>query len=537
MCMKTSNLLIKRLVAHGVTHIFWVPWEENLDILESIRDHEIEIIVTKNEQTAVFMAATHGRLTGKIGVALTTLGPWATNAMTWIAHAFLGGFPVMLISWQKPIRESKQGKFQIIDVVGTMKPITKFSTTIIDGRHVPDLVDYAILLAESEKPGPVHLELPEDIAADEVEIEFAPIPAKTRRPVVEEKALENLITRLEWSRSPVLLVGAWANRKRISTRLIAFVKQTWIPFFCTQMGKWVVDERLSQYLWTAALTSNDGIHEAISKSDLILSIGHDSIEKPTHHFENQSIELIHINFTHADYNDLYRPSLQVVGDIGNVFWKLHEESIDTSSRDHVQMLALGEKHKQSFSASDSDISWDVLWPRELVRMVRNNLNDDAILTLDNWLYKVWFARNYETYLPNTLLLDNALATMGAGYSTGMMAALEYPDRQIVTVVGDGGLVMNLGDLQTAVSLWVNLTVILLVDNAYGMIKWKQKNHHFGDFGLDFDNPDFIKLAEAFGAKWLMVDSPDMFGQVLKNWLAYEWVSIVVTPFEYPMKIC
>lgn len=418
-----------------------------------------------------------------------------------------------------------------------MKPITKFATSVIDGRHVPDLIDHAVLVAESERPGPVHIELAEDIAGEDIEVTVAPLPEKTRRPAVEEKAFTILKERLEQAHHPLLLVWAWANRKRISKRLTAFVKQTGIPFFCTQMGKWVIDERLPQYLWTAALTSNDGIHNAIAQSDLILSIGHDSIEKPTHHFDNKAIDLIHINFTQADYNDLYRPSLQILGDIGNLFWRLHEAKIDTSWRNHTEILTLWEKHKATFDAIDDDISWKVLWPREVVRTLRTILDEDAIVALDNGLYKVRFARNYETYLPNTLLLDNALATMGAGYSVGMMAALECPDRQVVTVAWDGGLVMNLWDLQTAVSLGINLTIVLLVDNAYGMIKWKQTNHDFVSFGLDFDNPDFVKLAESFGAQGLLVENKEDFAEVVKQWLAYEWVSIVVTPFEYPEKIC
>lgn len=534
--MKTSDLLVRRLVAHGITQIYGVPWEENLDLLESIRKHDIEIIVTRNEQTAVFMASTYWRITGKTGVALTTLWPWVTNAMTWIAHAYLGWFPVLLISWQKPIRKSKQWKFQIIDVVGMMRPVTKFTTTIVDGRHTVDTIDHAILAAESEKPGPVHIELPEDVAADEIEVDLVPVPLKTRRPTVENKALQNLITQLQTAASPVLLIWAWANRKRISTWLTAFIKQTWIPFFTTQMWKWVVDERIPQFLWTAALTSNDGIHRAIAQADLILAIGHDSIEKPTHHFEDKSIPLVHINFTPADYNELYRPSLQILGDIGNVFRRLFEAVIDTSWRHHDGMVSLAEQHKQSFAAQDNDTSGEVLWPRELVRQVRTTLQEDAILTLDNGLYKVRFARNYQTYLPNTLLLDNALATMGAGYSMWMVASLKYPDRQVVTVTGDGWFIMNLGDLQTAVSLWVVLTIILLVDNAYGMIKRKQENHQFTDYGLDFDNPDFLKLAESFGAQGLRVDSKEEFSAVLQQALAYQGVSLVITPFEYPVVI-
>jgi len=535
--MKTSDLFVQCLEAHNVKYIFWVPGEENLDLVESLRTSPIELIVTRNEQTAVFMAATHGRLTGSAGVALATLGPGATNMMTWVAHAQLGWFPVIVITGQKPIKKSKQWKFQVIDVVEMMKPVTKFSTVIVDGARVPSLVAQAFAVAESEKPGAVHLELPEDIAWETVEW-YAPIThEKVRRPVPDDQAIGSLVKKIEQAKRPMILVGAWANRKRITKHLWCFVKKHNIPFFTSQMGKWVLDERLPQYIWSAALTTNDYVHEVIAMSDLIIAVGHDTIEKPTHHIEDDSTEVLHVNFSPAEYDELYKPTLEIIGDIGNTFWQLCESSLDTSNHDFEAVYSQAHIAKETLLRNAKDhYNGDVMMPARLIHEVREVLEDDAIIALDNGLYKVWFARNYRTYQPNTLLLDNALATMWAGYSVWMMAKILEPEKQVVAIAWDWWFMMNLGDLETAVRLWLNMTILILNDDAYWMIKWKQINHGYRDFWLDLVNPDFIKLAEAFGANGHRVKAPEHFKDMFESALAEEWVSIIEVPFLYPQKI-
>lgn len=448
------------------------------------------------------MAANYGRLTGKTGVALATLGPGATNMMTGVAYAQLGGMPLLVITGQKPIRHSKQGKFQVIDVVAMMKPITKYAASIVDGVRIPSMIAHALATAEEERPGAVHLELAEDIAGFLVDDSAKPIiHEKIRRAVPDEKSLKNLIHVLENSKRPMILVGAGANRKRISKYLTQFIEKYNIPFFTSQMGKGVVDERLPQYIGTAALTSGDYLHEAIDQADLILAIGHDTIEKPTNIIESflpdkggaegggfqipptplsqGGTKLVHINFFPAEFDSLYQPDLQIIGDIGNTMRQLCEATIDSSQRDFEQIFTLAKKAKEKVYAPV--ISKDIMGPQQLIADIRSTMGAEDIVTLDNGLYKVWFARNYPCYDPNTLLLDNALATMGAGYSTGMMAKILYPSSQVVTVTGDGGLVMNLGDLETAVRLGIDLTIIVLNDNAYGMIKRKQKAHGYQDF--------------------------------------------------------
>jgi len=537
--MKASDLFIKSLENEGVEYIYWVPWEENLDLLESIRkSNNIKLILTRNEQTAVFMAATYGRLTWKAGVAIATLWPWATNMVTWVAYAQLWWMPVIIITWQKPIKKSKQWQFQIIDVVSMMKPVTKSANVIISWNRIPSMIRNAFKIAESEKPGAVHLELPEDIAWEWVEEWYKPMNIeKIRRPIADEKMIKDLVIKLEKAKTPIVLIWSWANRKRITKYLSKFITTNNIPFFSSQMWKWVLDERLDQYLWTAALTENDYIHEAIAEADLILSVWYDVVEKPTSIIWINWTETIHINFYNAVIDDVYFPSLEVVWDIANVFWQLTESKINNKNWDFSKIYEI---NKKNHILINSNISLEkeekVMFPRRLTNELRSSLWSDDILALDNWLYKVWIARNYPAYKPNTLLLDNALATMWAWFSSAMSAKMINPNKNVVCVTWDWWLVMNLWDLETAVRLNLDITIIILNNSSYWMIKWKQEWAWFWDYGLDFWNPDFIKLAESFWAKWYSVINPDEFKETLDKTLKEKWLKIIDLAFDYPLEI-
>lgn len=536
--MKASDLLIKCLENEQVEYIYWVPWEENLDMLESIKNSNIKLILTRNEQTAVFMAATYGRLTWKAWVAMATLWPGATNMLTWVAYADLWWMPVIVITWQKPIKKSKQWQFQIIDVVSMMKPVTKLSTSIVSGSRIPTIIRNAFKTAEAERPGAVAIELPEDIAAEEVENTFIPLEVeKIRRPVIDEKMLEILKNKLENAKSPIILIWAWANRKRISKYLEKFITKYNVPFFSSQMWKWVVDESLEQYLGTAALTEKDYIHDAIAKADLILSVWYDVVEKPTNILGPNWTETIHINFYGAKVDDVYYPKLEVIWDIWNTFWQLDELDLDTKNWDFSEIYEINNENKKKIEANlELEKDFETMFPRKLAIDLRESLAKDDILALDNWLYKVWLARNYKAYSPNTILLDNALATMWAGLSSAMSAKMLNPNSNVVCVTWDGWLVMNLWDLETAVRLKLDLTIVVLNNSAYGMIKWKQKNAWFSDFGLDFWNPDFVKMAESFWAKWYKVKNKNDFKWVLEKTLNEKWVKIIDLDFDYPEKI-
>lgn len=538
--MKASDLFIEILEKKWVHTIYWVPWEENLDLVDSIRKSgKIKLVITRNEQTAVFMAATYGRLTGKLWVALATLWPWATNMVTWVAYAQLWGFPIMVITGQKPIKKSKQGLFQIIDVVAMMKPITKYATSIVSGNKIPYILENAFRIATSERPGAVAIELPEDIAAEEVENPNLNISVeKIRRPIIDEKAIALLVQELQKAKSPIILVWAGANRKRITKYLTEFITKHNIPFFASQMWKWVVSEDVKEYLGTAALTTNDYIHDAIKKADLILSVGYDPIEKPTHLIWEWGTKNIHINFYEANIDEVYNPYLEIVWDIGSTFWQLSKSNIDTGNWNFKEIYEIKENYEKKIqeNLAKEVAETGVMWPRQLVQDVRDVLKNDDIVALDNGLYKVWFARNYKTFEANTLLLDNALATMWAWLASGMEAKILNPEKSVVVVTWDWGLVMNLWDLETAVRLNLDITVVVLNNASYGMIKWKQVGANMPMWWLDFGNPDFVKLAESFWGKWYKVQNKHEFQETLRRVNEEKWLKIIDLDFDYPQEI-
>ena len=537
--MKASDIFVKALEKNWVKTIYWVPWEENLDFLNSLKNSSIELILTRNEQTAVFMAATYGRITWKVGVALATLGPWATNMMTGVAYAQLWWMPVLVITWQKPIKQSKQGFFQIVDVVGMMKPVTKFSKTIFSVHRVVDTVNSAIKLAEEEKPWAVHIELPEDIAAEEINFDEENIKTipYSRRPIIDEKMLKIFVEKIEKAKTPIILIWAGANRKRITKYLTKFIEKYNIPFFTSQMWKWVVDESLSQYIWTAALTKNDYIHNALEKSDLILSVWYDSIEKPTQIITDGKTEIIHINFTSTDLDMVYNPCLEVIWDMWNFFWQLTETKINSKNWNFDEIYKINEDNKKQIEENlKLEENSEIMMPRKLAKDLREILKEEDILALDNWLYKVWLARNYPAYKPNTILLDNALATMWAWFSSAMESKRLNSENKVVCVTGDWWLVMNLWDLETASRLKLDLVIIVLNNSNYWMIKWKQKNAWFWDFWLDFWNPDFIKLVESFGGTGYKVQNKNDFKDTLKKSINTKWLVLIDLNFEYPEEI-
>ena len=530
--MKATDLFIKALENEGVEYIFGIPGEENLDFLDSMRGSKIKLILTRHEQGAGFMAATYGRLTGKPGVCLSTLGPGATNFTTPAAYAQLGAMPMMMITGQKPIKKSKQGRFQIVDIVELMRPITKYTRQIVNSNNIASMVRESFRLAIQERPGAVHLELPEDIAAEDCSDRIFDV-VDFRRPDASQKAIEEAANMIEAAKMPLLLIGAGANRKRTSKALTDFIEKTGIYFFNTQMGKGVVDERHSQFLGTAALSNNDFLHCAINRADLIINVGHDVIEKPPFFMEEGGTKVIHVNFSPAEVDEVYFPQLNVVGDIANSVIEMTKYVGDTSNWDTSYFGRINDEVESHLSKYSEDNRFPVL-PQRLVHIIREELPEDGIVTLDNGVYKIWFARNYKCYQPNTLLLDNALATMGAGLASAMCAKLINPNKKVISVCGDGGFMMNSQEIETAVRLGLNMVVIILNDSGYGMIKWKQEGMGFENFGLDYKNPDFVKYAESYGAIGHRPTSDENFREVLSKCLDMEGVHIIDLAVDYSL---
>lgn len=528
---KGSDLLVAALENEGVERIFGIPGEENLDVVESLRSSKIELILTRHEQAAGFMAATHGRLTGRPGVCLSTLGPGALNFSTAAAYAYLGAMPMLILTGQKPIHHARQGQFQIVDIVNAMRPLTKMSRQIVSASSIPTMVRDAFRVAKEERPGPVLLELPEDIAAEEATARLIP-PHPIDRPYPNPEALERVAAMILAAKTPLIMIGAAGSRPRLVEPLSDFVRRLRIPFFNTQMGKGAVTGGSNLYLGTAALSERDYVHDAIDRADLIITIGHDTVEKPPFLMgrPKRPRKVIHIGYNSAKVEEVYHPDAELIGDIGASVSALADR-LGGRIAEQSEMLELRQRILALTRAGAEETRFPVT-PQRLVHDIRTVVPEDGIVCLDNGMYKIWFARNYRTHVANSLLLDNALATMGAGLPSAIAAKLLNPERKVLAVCGDGGFMMNSQELETAVRLKLDLVVLIIVDSAYGMIRWKQAVDRFPDYGMTFGNPDFVKYAESYGAQGHAVGATAEIAPTLQQAFDAGGVHLVAVPIDY-----
>ena len=532
--MNGAELLVAALENEGVQQIFGVPGEENLAVLEALRLSKIELVLTRHEQAAAFMAATHGRLTGRAGVCLSTLGPGALNLATGAGFALLGAMPMVMITGQKGVLSHKQARFQVVDIVSIMTPLTKLARQIVSTATIPSIVREAFRVAQQERPGPVHLELPEDIAA-EAAPPVAPVPLHPiDLPVAPPGAVDRAAELILKAERPLVMLGAAASRPRLAAALSDFVRRLQIPFFNTQMGKGAVAGGSGLYLGTAALSEREYVHRSIDRADLIIAIGHDTVEKPPFFMGPNGPTVLHIGYLPATVEEIFFPHAELIGDIGLSLGLL----ADRLEGKLPQAGALLGLRAEIFAriADRAEESRYPPTPQRIVHDVRQVMPEDGIVCLDNGMYKIWFARNYRTHVANTLLLDNALATMGAGLPSAIMAAILNPTRRVLAVCGDGGFMMNSQELETARRLQLNLVVLVLQDNAYGMIRWKQAVDGYPDFGMSFGNPDFVAYAQAYGLKGRRVEDAEGLAPALETAFATGGIHIISVPIDYSENI-
>ena len=529
---KGSDLLVAALESEGVDRIFGVPGEENLDVVESLRGSKIQLVLTRHEQAAGFMAATHGRLTGRPGVCISTLGPGALNFSTAAAYAHLGAMPMIMITGQKAIMTARQARFQIVDVIASMKPLTKMTRQIVSAASIPTIVREAFRVAQEERPGPVHLELPEDIAAEETpgKIPLVP-PHPVDIPVAHAAALDRAAEMIVKAKRPLIMLGAAASRPRSTAGLGGFVLRTQIPFFTTQMGKGTVAGGSKLYIGT----------------DRPLGAGlrprGDRQGRP--HHRDRARHDREAALHHGPEGAAGDPCRLLAGERrGGLLPPCRGRRRRRTEPRAPRRPGRGQDQERPGArcrcarrssrrlVDRADEERFPPTPQRIVHDVRQVIPSDGIVALDNGMYKIWFARNYRTYVANTLLLDNALATMGAGLPSAMMAKLLYPNRRVLAVCGDGGFMMNRQEMETAVRLGLDLVVLILEDSAYGMIRWKQAVDSFPDWGLTFGNPDFVKYAESYGAKGTRVTATEDLVPALEAAFRWGGVHLVVVPIDY-----
>jgi acetolactate synthase-1/2/3 large subunit len=530
---KASDLFVECLEAEGVKHVFGIPGEETLDLNESLADSSIQFVPVRHEQGGAYMADVYGRLTGRAGVCLGTLGPGATNLVTAVADAFLDRAPLVALTGQADLERMHKESHQYIDIVRVMRPITKWNARLEAPHIIPEVVRKAFKVAETEKPGATHIELPEDVMADEVE--GAPLPR--RKPVLPEPSARELLKAADIVRgalNPVALAGNGVIRAGAAAALREFTRATGIAVATTFMGKGVIDADDPMSLGTVGLQAGDYRMAGFEQADVVLAIGYDLVEHaPKHWNAGKDKKIICIDSVPAEIDEFYIPEVELVGDLYHVLSRLGEECR------HVPHAG-GSTHLNDvvtsyFEKAGNDQYWPMQPPRALFEL-RKALGRNDILVSDVGLHKLWIGRMFPAHEPNTVLIANGLAGMGFAIPAAIAAKLVHPDRKVVAVGGDGGMLMNFQELETAVRMKTPFVSVIWENQQFGSIVWKQDKKFGRHFGVDFTNPDFVKLAQSFGMQAWRCDGPDDFGPTLKRALDTDGPTLIVLPIDYSIDV-
>jgi acetolactate synthase-1/2/3 large subunit len=528
--INTADLLVRCLENENVEYIFGLPGEENLHILQALEHSSIQFITTRHEQGAAFMADVYGRLTGRAGVCLSTLGPGATNLMTGVADANLDGAPLVAITGQVGTDRMHIESHQYLDLVAMFAPVTKWNAQIVRPSITPEIVRKAFKRAQTEKPGAVHIDLPENIAAMPVTGE--PLSkGDVEKTFASFRSLEQAAQAISEAKNPIILVGNGAIRAKASETLTAFATHLNIPVVNTFMGKGVIPYTHPLALWTVGLQQRDYISCGFDNTDLVIAIGYDLIEYSPKKWNCEGkIPIIHIADTHAEIDSSYVPMVEVVGDISD---SLHEilKRANRQGKPDPYALELRDDIRADYEQYANDNEFPIK-PQKLIYDLRQVMQGEDIVISDVGAHKMWMARHYHCERPNTCLISNGFAAMGIAIPGAIAAKLVAPDKQVVAVTGDGGFMMNCQELETALRVGTPFVTIIFNDGGYGLIEWKQENQFGHSSFIKFGNPDFVKLAESMGLKGYRLESTADFIPILKEALAQEVPAVIDCPVDY-----
>jgi acetolactate synthase-1/2/3 large subunit len=531
---RASDVFVECLEAEGVKYVFGIPGEETLDLNASLANSSVSFVPVRHEQGGAYMADMYGRLTGRAGVCLGTLGPGATNLVTAVADAYLDRAPLVALTGQGDLERLHKESHQYIDVVRMMQPITKWNARVSAPEIIPEVVRKAFKIAESEKPGATHIELPEDVMGEPLP-DAQPLP-RHRAPVIEPGARE-LLKAADVIRSalnPVALAGNGVVRTGAAAALREFSRATGIPVAETFMAKGLLDYQDPHALGTVGLQSRDYALAGFEDADVVIAIGYDLVEhSPEHWNPGGDKKIIVIDTRPAEIDAFYQPEVELVGDPYYVLSRLAEECrhVPHSGGSHrLRELVLGR-----FEQARDDDHFPVQPPRALWE-IRAALGREDILISDVGLHKLWIARMFPAHEPNTVMIANGLAGMGFAVPCAVAAKLVYPERRVVTVNGDGGFLMNMQELETAKRLGTPFVNVIWENQQYGSIVWKQDKKFGRHFGTDFTNPDFVALAESFGLPAWRCESVDDFATHLRRGLSLDVPSVVVLPIDYSIDV-
>ncbi|MGJ5673643.1 MAG: acetolactate synthase large subunit [Nostochopsis sp.] len=530
--MNTAELLVMCLENEGVQYVFGLPGEENLHVLEALKHSSIQFITTRHEQGAAFMADVYGRLTGKAGVCLSTLGPGATNLMTGVADANLDGAPLVAITGQVGTDRMHIESHQYLDLVAMFAPVTKWNKQIVRPSITPELVRKAFKLAQSEKPGAVHIDLPENIAA-------MPVGGKPLYKQNIEKtfasfaSIRSASALISQANNPIILVGNGAIRAQASDAVTQFATQLNIPVANTFMGKGVIPYTHPLALWSVGLQQRDFINCGFDNTDLVIAVGYDLIEfSPKKWNPDSNIPIVHIAATPAEIDSSYIPNVEVVGDISDSLDEILKVA-DRQTKSHSYAISLRSNIRSDYEQYANDDGFPIK-PQKIIYDLRQVMGPEDIVISDVGAHKMWIARHYHCHSPNTCLISNGFAAMGIAIPGAVAAKLVHPNRKVVAATGDGGFMMNCQELETALRVGTAFVTLIFNDGGYGLIEWKQENH-FGkgrSSFVHFGNPDFVKLAESMGLKGYRVEAATDLVPVLKEALAQDVPAVIDCPVDY-----
>lgn len=533
--MKASDLFVKCLEAEGVEYVFGVPGEENADFMMSLeRSGTVRFVLVRHEQGAAFMAEVYGRLTGQAAGCLGTLGPGATNLFTGVADSNMDRAPMLVLTGQGSTERLHKESHQIMDVVEMFRPVTKWATTVYNARTIPEIVRKSVRIARGEKPGAVLIELPEDVAKQDVDAE--PMSARRyRRPVADDKIVDQAFERIAAARRPVIIAGNGTIRRRASEQLRLLCEATGIGVLSTFMAKGAVDMDAEHCLYTIGLGAKDIPTVAIDEADLVITLGFDMVEyHPQLWNPHADKPIIHADFLPAEIDEHYHPEIELVGDLAHTLWMLNERlrergvpGFDTTVRDDVRS-----RMQQELAVHADDDTVGSIRPQKMLWDARRALGPHDILLSDVGAHKMWIARHFPCHEPNTCLIPNGFCSMGFALPGAIAASLVHPDRRVLGIAGDAGFLMNVQEMETARRLGVTLTMLVWEDHAYGLIAWKQQSEFGRHTDLAFGNPDWLQLASAFGWRGHRVGDSSAFASTLERALGEAGPSLVVASVDY-----
>jgi acetolactate synthase-1/2/3 large subunit len=536
--IKASDLFVRCLEAEGVEYIFGIPGEENADVMMSLLDSKkIQFILCRHEQAAAFMADAYGRLTGKPGVCLGTLGPGATNLVTGVADANMDRAPLVCIIGQAGTNRLHKESHQNMDSIAMFRPISKWATTITNPRGIPEVVRKAFKIATTEKPGATVIELPEDVAEHETDGEPLEV-IKTRRPGADYKAVAQAIEIILKAKNPIIFAGNGAVRKRASEQLRRFVRKTGIACVNTFMGKGAIPRKDKHCLFTMGLQARDHVNAAMDAADVVIAVGYDLVEfSPEHWNKTGTKQIVHIDFWPAEIDDKYPVTVDIVGDIADALWQLNEE-VNKRYEDRMPLFDIGKRAKlrerilDDFAMEKDDTSCPMK-PQKILWDVREVLGPSDILLSDVGAHKMWISRYYQCDEPNTCQISNGFCSMGFAFPGSIGAKIAFPNRKVLSINGDAGFMMNVQDIETAVRHKLNIVAMVWMDGEYGLIKWKQQNSFNGrHFPLAFNNPDFELFAKSFGCWGKTITAASQLKPALKEAFKQKGPAIIAVPVDY-----